>query len=224
MNVSETTQHRPEPIMPQAATANLPSHKGLFDLAGQAAGAPASQAPHFGSSARIEPRLVPVVAAPAAAPVPQPAKPQPAARPQLAVASTNLVARGPAPAGGSAQVQPKPQAGPRRAPDPMEPMSRGRFLKTIEHLAKTEEAKAVGEIVTRVRAREVEQAIQHAARARARYLASVVDLGANRSPVGRVNIEELSGLRRAHEELSKGIDALSDAIREGLVDVVGVGE
>jgi hypothetical protein len=210
--------------MPQAATANLPSHKGLFDLAGQAAGAPPSQVPHFGSSTRIEPRLVPVVAAPTATPAPQPAKPQAAARPQLAVASTNLVPRGAAPAGGSAQVQPKPQAGPRRAPDAMEPMSRGRFLKTIEHLAKTEEAKAVGEIVTRVRAREVEQAIQHAARARARYLASVVDLGANRSPVGRVNIEELSGLRRAHEELSKGIDALSDAIREGLVDVVGVGE
>lgn len=206
--------------MPQAATANLPSHKGLFDLAGQAAGAPPSQTPHFGSSMRIEPRLVPVAAAPA----PQPVKQPPAARPQLAVASTNLVPRGPAPAGGSAQVQPKPQAGPRRTPDAMEPMSRGRFLKTIEHLAKTEEAKAVGEIVTRVRAREVEQAIQHAARARARYLASVVDLGANRSPVGRVNIEELSGLRRAHEELSKGIDALSDAIREGLVDVVGVGE
>ncbi len=210
--------------MSQAATANLPSHKGLFDLAGQAAGAPPSQTPHFGSSMRIEPRLVPVVAAPSPVPAPQPAKQLPAARPQLAVASTNLVPRGPAPAGGSAQVQPKPQAGPRRTPDAMEPMSRGRFLKTIEHLAKTEEAKAVGEIVTRVRAREVEQAIQHAARARARYLASVVDLGANRSPVGRVNIDELSGLRRAHEELSKGIDALSDAIREGLVDVVGVGE
>lgn len=210
--------------MPQAATADLPSHKGLFDLAGQTAGAPPSLAPHFGSSMRIEPRLVPVVAAPATPSAPPPAKSQPAVRPQLAVASTNLVARGAVPAGGSAQVQPKPQAGPRRAPDAMEPMSRGRFLKTIEHLAKTEEAKAVSEIVTRVRAREVEQAIQHAARARARYLASVVDLGANRSPVGRVNIEELSGLRRAHEELSKGIDALSDAIREGLVDVVGVGE
>jgi hypothetical protein len=210
--------------MSQAATAHLPSHKGLFDLAGQSVGAAPSHTPHFGSSTRIEPRLVPVTAAPAPAPVPQQAKPQAAPRPQLAVASTNLVARGPAQAGGSAQVQPKPQAGPRRAPDAMEPMSRGRYLKTIEHLAKTEEAKAVGEIVTRVRAREVEQAIQHAARARARYLASVVDLGANRSPVGRVNIDELSSLRRAHEELAKGIDALSDAIREGLVDVVGVGE
>jgi len=123
-----------------------------------------------------------------------------------------------------AQVQPKPQAGPRRVVDTAEPMSRGRFLKTIEHLAKTEEAKAVAEIVTRVRAREVEQAIQQNARARARYLASVVDLGANRSPVGRANINELAELRRAHEELSKGLDALSDAIREGLVDVIGVGE
>ncbi|MBI3506239.1 MAG: hypothetical protein HY059_15485 [Proteobacteria bacterium] len=213
--------------MPQAATAEMPTHKGLFNLAGQpAAEAPAvpHARPHFGDSSRIEPRLVPVAAVPAPAPVPQPAKTPAAVRPQLAVASTNLIPRGAAPAGGSAQVQPKPQAGPRRPVDAMEPMSRGRFLKTIEHLAKTEEAKAVAEIVTRVRAREVEQAIHHSARARARYLASVVDLGANRSPVGRVNINELAELRRAHEELSKGIDALADAIREGLVDVVGVGE
>lgn len=218
--------------MPQAATADMPSHKGLFNLASQS-GAPTPEAPAPKRSVlprfegqRVEPRLVPVVAAaPTATPVPVPATPASAPpRPQLAVASTNLVPRGAAPAGGMAQVQPKPQAGPRRTPDSMEPMSRGRFLKTIEHLAKTEEAKAVAEIVTRVRAREVEQAIQQNARARARYLASVVDLGANRSPVGRANINELAELRRAHEELSKGLDALADAIREGLVDVVGVGE
>lgn len=215
--------------MSQAATADLPSHKGLFDLAGQ--GQPAPQPARrsllsAADSGRVEPRLVPVTpAAPSAAvPVAPPARPV-AARPQLAVASTNLAPRpAAAPSGGSAQVQPKPQPAARRVPDAAEPMSRGRFLKTIEHLAKTEEAKAVGEIVTRVRTREVEQAIQHSARARARYLACVVDLGANRSPVGRANIEELSALRRAHEELSKGMDALADAIREGLVDVVGVGE
>lgn len=214
--------------MSQAATADLPSHKGLFNLAAQSqAEAPAPARRSLLSATegtRIEPRLVPVTSA---APAPAALAAQPrtaAARPQLAVASTNLVPRGAAPAGGSAQVQPKPQAPARRMPDAAEPMSRGRFLKTIEHLAKTEEAKAVGEIVTRVRAREVEQAIQHSARARARYLACVVDLGANRSPVGRANVEELSALRRAHEELSKGMDALADAIREGLVDVVGVGE
>ncbi|MBL8831955.1 MAG: hypothetical protein JNL71_06155 [Rhodospirillales bacterium] len=214
--------------MSQAATADLPSHKGLFDLASQ--GQPASQPARRSllsatDGGRVEPRLVPVTAAtPApAAPAAPPVRPV-AARPQLAVASTNLAPRAPAAAGGSAQVQPKPQAPARRIPDAAEPMSRGRFLKTIEHLAKTEEAKAVGEIVTRVRVREVEQAIQHSARARARYLACVVDLGANRSPVGRANVEELSALRRAHEELSKGMDALADAIREGLVDVVGVGE
>lgn len=215
--------------MPQAATADMPSHKGLFNLAGQSGGEPPAAVPqakpHFGSSARVEPRLVPVAATPAPAPAPVSAPaPVAPARPQLAVASTNLAPRGPAPSGGMAQVQPKPQAGPRRVVDTAEPMSRGRFLKTIEHLAKTEEAKAVAEIVTRVRAREVEQAIQQNARARARYLASVVDLGANRSPVGRANINELAELRRAHEELSKGLDALSDAIREGLVDVIGVGE
>ncbi len=214
--------------MPQAATAEMPSHKGLFNLAGQpGAETPAASPakPHFGSSTRVEPRLVPVTAA-VSAPAPAPAAPAASApaRPQLAVASTNLAPRGAAPAGGMAQVQPKPVAGPRRTVDAMEPMSRGRYLKTIEHLAKTEEAKAVAEIVTRVRAREVEQAIQQNARARARYLASVVDLGANRSPVGRANINELAELRRAHEELSKGLDALADAIREGLVDVVGVGE
>jgi hypothetical protein len=202
--------------MPQAATADLPPHHGLFNLAAQ------SKKPS--EAARVEPRLVPVMPpaapAPALAPAAAAAKPA-AARPQLAIAASKTA---PAPSGGNAQVQPRPQAPGTRKLDAMEPMSRGRFLKTIEHLAKTEEAKAVDEIVTRVRAREVEQAILHQARARARYLAAVVDLGANRAPVSRTNIAELGELRRAHEELSKGLDALSDAIREGLVDVVGVGE
>jgi len=195
--------------MPHAAAADLPPHQGLFNLAAQAK----AQGP-----ARVEPRLVPVM--PPAAPAPAAAKPA-AARPQLALAASKAA---PAPAGGNAQVQPRPQAPGTRRLDAMEPMSRGRFLKTIEHLAKTEEAKAVDEIVTRVRAREVEQAILHQARARARYLAAVVDLGASRASVGRTALIELGELRRAHEELSKGLDALSDAIREGLVDVVGVGE
>jgi predicted urease superfamily metal-dependent hydrolase len=33
-----------------------------------------------------------------------------------------------------------------------------------------------------------------------------------------------SALRKAHEEMSKGLDALTGAIREGLVDIVGVGD
>lgn len=216
--------------MSQAAAADLPAHKGLFNLNGPvpaptpAAAESARPLPVIDGK-RIEPRLVPLHSAvnpPAAAPAAPGAKP--AARPQLAVASTNLAPRGAAPAGGNAQVQPKPQAVARKPVESSEPMSRGRFLKTIEHLAKTEEAKAAGDIVTRVRAREVEQAVQHAARARARYLACVVDLGANRSPVGRANVSELAELRLAHEELSKGIEALTDAIREGLIDIVGVGE
>ena len=215
--------------MSQAVAADLPAHKGLFNLNGPSSG-PAPEAPRPAPAAaapvvdgkRIEPRLVPL--SNATPPSPAVAAKPPAARPQLAVASTNLAPRAAAPAGGNAQVQPKPQAAARKPLEQAEPMSRGRFLKTIEHLAKTEEAKAAGDIVTRVRAREVEQAVQHAARARARYLACVVDLGANRAPVGRANVAELAELRQAHEELSKGIDALTDAIREGLIDIVGVGE
>jgi hypothetical protein len=213
--------------MSQAVATELPAHKGLFNLSAPAAAPVPPEAARpvpVGDGKRIEPRLVPLHSAVSPAPQPAPAPAKPAARPQLAVASTNLAPRGPAPAGGNAQVQPKPQAVARKPVDQAEPISRGRFLKTIEHLAKTEEAKAAGDIVTRVRAREVELAIQHAARARARYLACVVDLGANRSPVGRANVAELAELRRAHEELSKGIDALTDAIREGLIDVVGVGD
>lgn len=211
--------------MPQAATADLPPHHGLFNLAGQTKAPdgqkpPRSFMPESAAGARVEPRLVPVMPPAAPAPAAAAAKPAPA-RPQLAIAASKTA---PAPSGGNAQVQPRPQAPGTRKLDAMEPMSRGRFLKTIEHLAKTEEAKAVDEIVTRVRAREVEQAILHQARARARYLAAVVDLGASRATVNRTNIAELGELRRAHEELSKGLDALSDAIREGLVDVVGVGE
>jgi hypothetical protein len=49
-------------------------------------------------------------------------------------------------------------------------------------------------------------------------------MGANRASISRNNIEELSSLRKAHEELTEGIDALTNAIREGLIDIVGVGE
>jgi hypothetical protein len=203
--------------MAQSAAADLPPHQGLFDLAG--AGAPAAKpAARFPGAARIEPRLV----ASNATPAPKPAAPQP--RPALALAPAAAAPKSIALPGGNAQVQPKPQAPPARVQPSGEPISRGRFLKTLEHFAKTEEAKAIGAAVARVRAREVELAVQFAAKTRARYLASVVDLGANRSPLSRSNVAELAELRKAHEELEQGIDALTQAIREGLVDVVGVAE
>ncbi|MFN8759207.1 MAG: hypothetical protein ACK5XA_10435 [Tagaea sp.] len=212
--------------MAQSAAADLPPHQGLFNLAGAPAPAAASRGPASPSAPaqpaaprpaapRIEPRLVASTAAPAAA---KPAAPP--LRPALSLAA--VAPKSVALPGGNAQVQPKPEAAPRRIQASGEPISRGRFLKTIEHFAKTEEAKAIGAAVARVRAREVELAIQHAAKTRARYLACVVDLGANRTPLSRANVAELAELRKAHEELEQGIDALTQAIREGLVDVVGV--
>ena len=206
--------------MAQSAAADLPPHQGLFNLASPGTPPAAKNpAPRFAGSApaaRIEPRLV------ASNPAPKPA-PQPA-RPALSLAPAAAAAKAPALAGGNTQVQPKPEAPPARIQPAGEPISRGRFLKTLEHFAKMEEAKAIGSVVARVRAREVELAVQHAAKTRARYLACVVDLGANRTPLSRSNVAELAELRKAHEELEQGLDALTQAIREGLVDVVGVGE
>ena len=194
--------------MTQSAMSDLPHHQGLFNLS------------------KTPAQLAVVASAPArtaAAPASMPAQPAPTSKPSAP--TTNLVAKPTlASVGGSTQVQPKPIAALRRAPEAAAPISRGRYLKTLEHLAKTEEARSIGQIVAQVRAREVEQAVQLAARARARYLACVVDLGANRAPISRNNIEELAALRKAHEELTEGIDALTNAIREGLIDIIGVGE
>jgi hypothetical protein len=196
---TDPSDNRGAPTMTQSAASDLPHHQGLFNLSKNAA--PFAV---VGSKA----------AAPAAMPAPKPSAP-----------TTNLVAKPTlTTVGGSTQVQPKPVAAMRRAPEAAAPISRGRYLKTLEHLAKTEESRSIGQIVSQVRAREVEQAVQLAARARARYLACVVDLGANRAPISRNNIEELAALRKAHEELTEGIDALTNAIREGLIDIVGVGE
>jgi hypothetical protein len=207
--------------MAQSAAADLPPHQGLFNLAGAPAQAAAPAVPRFAGSApaaRVEPRLV------ASNPAPKPAPAAPAARPALSLAPAAAAPKSIALPGGNAQVQPKPEVPPKRVQPAGEPISRGRFLKTLEHFAKTEEAKAIGSAVARVRAREVELAVQHAAKTRARYLACVVDLGANRSPLTRSNVAELAELRKAHEELEQGLDALTQAIREGLVDVVGVVE
>jgi hypothetical protein len=216
--------------MAQSAAADLPQHQGLFNLGtapngagpNPAVAAPAARFPGATpvSGQRIEPRLVATNPAPA----PKPATPPPL-KPALSLApSAAPAAKTVALPGGNAQVQPKPEAAPKRVQPEGEPMSRGRFLKTIEHLAKTEEAKAINSAVARVKVREVELAVQHAAKARARYLASVVDLGANRTPLTRANVAELAELRKAHEELEQGIEALTGAIREGLVEIVGVGE
>jgi hypothetical protein len=191
-------------IMTQSALSDLPQHQGLFNL---------SKSPA---------QLAVVASKPSPAATPAPA-PTPA--PKASAPTANLVAKPTlTPVGGSTQVQPKPIAALHRVPEAAAPISRGRYLKTLEHLAKTEEARSIGQIVAQVRAREIEQTIQVAARARARYLACVVDMGANRAPISRNNIEELSSLRKAHEELTEGIDALTNAIREGLIDIVGVGE
>jgi hypothetical protein len=181
-------------IMTQSALSDLPQHQGLFNLS-------------------KSPAQLAVVAS----------KPSPP--PKASAPTANLVAKPTlTPIGGSTQVQPKPIAALHRVPEAAAPISRGRYLKTLEHLAKTEEARSIGQIVAQVRAREIEKTIQVAARARARYLACVVDMGANRASISRNNIEELSSLRKAHEELTEGIDALTNAIREGLIDIVGVGE
>jgi hypothetical protein len=189
-------------IMTQSALSDLPQHQGLFNL----------------SKSPAQLAVVASKPSPAATPTPTPA-------PKASAPTANLVAKPTlTPVGGSTQVQPKPIAALHRVPEAAAPISRGRYLKTLEHLAKTEEARSIGQIVAQVRAREIEQAVQVAARARARYLACVVDMGANRAPISRNNIEELSSLRKAHEELTEGIDALTNAIREGLIDIVGVGE
>ena len=189
-------------IMTQSALSDLPQHQGLFNL----------------SKSPAQLAVVASKPSPAATPAATPA-------PKASAPTANLVAKPTlTPVGGSSQVQPKPIAALRRVPEAAAPISRGRYLKTLEHLAKTEGARSIGQIVAQVRAREVEQAVQVAARARARYLACVVDMGANRAPISRNNIEELASLRKAHEELAEGIDALTNAIREGLIDIVGVGE
>jgi hypothetical protein len=186
--------------MTQSALSDLPQHQGLFNL----------------SKSPAQLAVVASKPSPAATPAPPPKASAPTA---------NLVAKPTlTPIGGSTQVQPKPIAALHRVPEAAAPISRGRYLKTLEHLAKTEEARSIGQIVAQVRAREIEKTIQVAARARARYLACVVDMGANRASISRNNIEELSSLRKAHEELTEGIDALTNAIREGLIDIVGVGE
>lgn len=194
--------------MTQSALSDLPQHQGLFNL----------------SKSPAQLAVVASKPSPAATPAATPA-PTPTPAPKASAPTANLVAKPTlTPVGGSTQVQPKPIAALHRVPEAAAPISRGRYLKTLEHLAKTEEARSIGQIVAQVRAREIEQTIQVAARARARYLACVVDMGANRAPISRNNIEELSSLRKAHEELTGGIDALTNAIREGLIDIVGVGE
>jgi hypothetical protein len=188
--------------MTQSALSDLPQHQGLFNL----------------SKSPAQLAVVASKPSPAATPAATPA-------PKASAPTANLVAKPTlTPIGGSTQVQPKPIAALHRVPEAAAPISRGRYLKTLEHLAKTEEARSIGQIVAQVRAREIEKTIQVAARARARYLACVVDMGANRASISRNNIEELSSLRKAHEELTEGIDALTNAIREGLIDIVGVGE
>jgi hypothetical protein len=202
--------------MAQTAFADKPIHQGLFNLAKSTGGLVAL------STSTSTPTPTPS-AAPLAAPALAPA---PIARLVPVNAPTpNLAPKAALPAPvGATQVQPKPIAVARREPEVAAPVSRGRYLKSLEHMAKTEESKAIVEIVARVRPREVEHTVLLTARARARYLACVVDLGANRTPISRGNIEELAALRKAHEEMSKGLDALTGAIREGLVDIVGVGD
>ena len=198
--------------MAQTAFADKPIHQALFNLAKPTGGLVALST----STPPPTPSAAPLVA-PAPAPIAR-VVPVNAPTPNLAPKAAL-----PAPVGAT-QVQPKPIAVARREPEAAAPVSRGRYLKSLEHMAKTEESKAILEIVARVRPREVEHAVLLTARARARYLACVVDLGANRTPISRGNIEELAALRKAHEEMSKGLDALTGAIREGLVDIVGVGD
>jgi hypothetical protein len=137
--------------MAQSAAADLPPHQGLFNLAGAPASpapAPAARFPGAAPTGRIEPRLVASNPAPAPKPATSPARPALALAPAAAAPAKSIALPG-----GNAQVQPKPVAPPARVQPSGEPISRGRFLKKLEHFAKTEEAKAIGSAVARARAR-----------------------------------------------------------------------
>ena len=96
------------------------------------------------------------------------------------------------------------------------------YLQALEQTMTRSERTQIRETLVEVTPREIQTVIEKAAKAKARYLAAVLDLAEAEALPETKQIETLETARVRHEAMQAGLTALTTALRAGQVKIAGV--
>ena len=117
----------------------------------------------------------------------------------------------------------EPQARPTGSGEPrFAEASLSDYLQALEQTVARSERTQIRETLVEVTPREIQTVIEKAAKAKARYLAAVLDLAEVEALPEAKQIETLETARLRHEAMQAGVQALTTALRAGQVKIAGV--
>lgn len=96
------------------------------------------------------------------------------------------------------------------------------YLYALDETVARSERTQIRETLVEVTPREIQTVIEKAAKAKARYLAAVLDLAETGALPEAKQIETLETARARHEAMQAGVAALTAALRAGQVKIAGV--
>lgn len=96
------------------------------------------------------------------------------------------------------------------------------YLHALEQTVERSERTQIRETLVEVTPREIQKVVEKAAKAKARYLAAVLDLAEVEALPEARQIETLETARTRHEAMQAGVNALTAALRAGQVNVADV--
>lgn len=114
---------------------------------------------------------------------------------------------------------PETDAAPRRSDDRLRMQE---YLRGLDMMIRSTERAQINQTLVKVSPHEVQALVEKAAKAKARYLASALDMGGGEGMPDTGATKALEAERQRHEELDAGLRALLDEMRRGNVQVEGV--
>jgi hypothetical protein len=96
------------------------------------------------------------------------------------------------------------------------------YLQALSQATARHERTQIRDTLVEVTPREIQTVIEKAAKAKARYLAAVLDLAEVEALPEAKQIETLETARLRHEAMQAGVQALTAAINAGHVKIAGV--
>ncbi|SDG44557.1 hypothetical protein SAMN05216241_11323 [Limimonas halophila] len=116
---------------------------------------------------------------------------------------------------------PETDAAPRRSDDRLRMQE---YLRGLDMMIRSTERAQINQTLVKVSPHEVQALVEKAAKAKARYLASALDMGNGEGMPDTGATKALEAERQRHAELDAGLRALLDEMRRGNVQVEGVAD
>lgn len=102
------------------------------------------------------------------------------------------------------------------------PLGRSAYLRGLEEVVRRTEREEVQETLVSVSPTEVQKLVRKAAKAKARYLAAVLDTSEGDGLPDSASVKAMESARERHEALETGLQNLLAEMRRGNVDIKGI--